>query len=80
MGCNAALLTKKVLENTYQVLTVQLMALLQAVDYLKCSDRMSAKTLAVYQAARKIFPVFVEDQPKYRDLIALREFLEKDAI
>ena len=38
MGANAALLTKKVIDNSFEVLTIQLMAVLQAVDSI---DRLS---------------------------------------
>jgi histidine ammonia-lyase len=77
MGCNAALLTKKVIENSFQVLAIQLMSVLQAIDYLECVPRLSPATLAVYKKARAVFPVFVEDAPKYKDLQNVVHFLEK---
>ena len=36
MGCNAALMTKKVIDNSFSVLAIQLMTILQAIDYLGC--------------------------------------------
>jgi histidine ammonia-lyase len=77
MGCNAALLTKKVIENSFQVLAIQLMSVLQAIDYLECVPRLSPATLAVYKKARAVFPMFVEDAPKYKDLQNVVHFLEK---
>jgi histidine ammonia-lyase len=65
MGCNAALMTKKVIDNSFEVLTIQAMTILQAVDYLKCQDKLSPSTQMVYRAIRKIFPKFVDDSPKY---------------
>ena len=41
MGCNAALMTKKVIDNSFEVLAIQLMTILQAIDYLECADRLS---------------------------------------
>ncbi|HRH66782.1 MAG TPA: aromatic amino acid ammonia-lyase [Bacteroidia bacterium] len=76
MGCNAALMTKKVIDNTLDVLTIQLMTLVQAVDYMDCSSKLSSSTRQVYQEVRKIFPKFIEDKPKYQDLKRVRELLE----
>jgi histidine ammonia-lyase len=77
MGCNAAFMTKKVIDNAFEVLTIQLMTIVQAVDYLECSTKLSSKTQAIYNEIREIFPKFVEDSPKYQDLKRVKEFLEK---
>ena len=44
MGCNAALMTKKVIDNSFEVLTIQAMTILQAIDYLKCQEKFSPAT------------------------------------
>ena len=79
MGCNAALMTKKVIDNSFSVLAIQIMSILQAIDYLECQKKLSTKTFALYDALRKIFPVFIEDQPKYKDLEKVIVFLETTA-
>ena len=56
MGANAALITKKVIDNSFEVLAIQMMTVLQAVDYLECASLLSSKTNTVYTAIRKIFP------------------------
>src|ERR1700748_3668860 len=66
MGSNAALITKKVIDNSFTVLSIQMMSILQAIDYLSCENKLSSATRSVYQSLRKIFPKFVEDQPKYK--------------
>jgi histidine ammonia-lyase len=76
MGTNAALITKKVIDNTFEVLSIQLMTILQAIDHLECQDKLAAASAKVYQAARAIFPKFVEDLPKYKDLKNVKEYLE----
>ena len=76
MGCNAALMTKKVVDNSFEVLAIQLMTILQAIDYMECQDRLSSVSHSVYKNAREIFPKFVEDLPKYKDLKKVKEFLE----
>ncbi len=77
MGCNAALLTKKVIDNTFEVLAIQMMTVLQAIDHLNCVDRLSPNTKAVYTDLRNIFPKFVEDMPKYKDMDNIRKYFEK---
>jgi len=56
MGCNAALMTKRVIDNSFEVLAIQMMTVLQAIDYLKCTDRLSSETHHIYTEIRKIFP------------------------
>src|SRR5205085_6247743 len=52
MGCNAALMTGKVIDNAFAVLSIQLMTILQAIDYLECQDKLAPKTLALYNEVR----------------------------
>lgn len=81
MGSNAALITKKVIDNSFTVLSIQAMSLLQAVDYLSCENRLSAPTRSFYRSLRTIFPKFIEDNAKYSDLRLVKEFLQtKDFI
>lgn len=76
MGCNAALMTKRVIDNSFEVLGIHLMTILQAIDYLECKDRLSTISRALYDEVRAIFPVFIEDAPKYKDLERVKTFLE----
>ena len=75
MGTNAALLTKKVIENTFQVLAVEFLAIIQSIDYLNISDELAGTTQKVYQQLREIVPVFTEDTPKYEELKKIKEYL-----
>lgn len=78
MGCNAAIMTSKVIENTFQVLSIQVMTMLQAVDYLNCQDRLAGFSHKVYQEVRAIFPKFIEDSPRYKDLQQIKAYLVKN--
>ena len=78
MGCNAALMTKKVIDNSFAVLGIQLMSIVQAIDYLNCQERLSPHTFALYSAVRKIFPKFIEDEPKYKVMEKIRLYLENN--
>ena len=77
MGCNAALMTKKVIDNSFEVLAIQAMSVLQGIDYLKCVPSLATATRAVYTSLRKLFPKFVEDQPKYKDIANVKTWLEE---
>jgi histidine ammonia-lyase len=76
MGCNAALMTKKVIDNSFEVLTIQLMTIVQAIEYMACQDRLSSASASVYSQVREIFPAFVEDVPQYKTQKRVKEFLE----
>ncbi|ASU34598.1 HAL/PAL/TAL family ammonia-lyase [Mucilaginibacter xinganensis] len=76
MGCNAALMTKRVIDNSFEVLGIHLMTILQAIDYLECKDRLSTISRSLYEEVRVIFPKFIEDAPKYKDLARVKDFLE----
>lgn len=77
MGTSAALITMKVIDNSFEVLAIQMMTVLQAIDFLECVPMLSAVTLAVYNNVRKIFPKFIGDTPKYKDIERIKKYLEK---
>ena len=77
MGCNAAQMTRKVIDNSFEVLSIQLMTVLQAIDYLECAEKLSPQTRAVYDEMRAIFPKFIEDSPKYRDIERIKLHLQE---
>lgn len=75
MGANASLICKKVILNSYEVLAIEWMTILQAIDYLKMQDKLSSKSKEAYDKLRKIFPCFVEDTTKYKDVKAVRDYI-----
>jgi histidine ammonia-lyase len=75
MGCNAALLTKRVIDNSFDVLAVQALALAQAIDYLNCQSRMSSFTHKFFDEIRALVPPIVEDKSRYNDIQKIRKFL-----
>jgi len=76
MGCNAALMTKRIIDNSFEVLAIHLVTILQAIDYIECQDRLSTISHSLYEKARAIFPKFVEDQARYKDMARVKDFLE----
>ena len=65
MGTNSALLARRVIDNSYQVLSVLFMGMVQAVDCLDISDKLSDETARVYREIRTFFPAFKEDFALY---------------
>lgn len=75
MGSNSALMAGRVIDNSFTVLSIQLMTVLQAVDFLGCRDRLSPATRSIFTRVREFFPSFIEDAPKHGDLKRMRDFL-----
>ncbi len=75
MGTNAALMTKRVIDNSFQVLAIEMLSLIQAVDYLRIDDRLSAKTKVVYSGLRKVVPKFGDDTIKYFELEKIKDYI-----
>ena len=75
MGTNTALLTKRVIDNCWQVIAIQYIALAQAVDCLKIADRLAPTSRRLYDAVRAICPTFIEDTPFYEDIERVQRWL-----
>ncbi len=65
MGTNAALITKKVIENAFEVVAIEMITVVQAIEYLGVKDKVSSKTKKMYDAVRNIVPPFKEDEVMY---------------
>jgi histidine ammonia-lyase len=75
MGTNAALITRRVIDNSFEVMAIHLMALLQATDWLDIRQKMSSVTGSTYDELRQVVPAFVEDKVKYPDAARLKIYL-----
>ncbi len=75
MGTNSALMAERVISNTFQVLAIELLCLVQAVDYLKIQDRMSSYTKSIYDQIRTIVPKFEEDTVKYIEIREIKSYI-----
>jgi histidine ammonia-lyase len=80
MGTNAAVLTSKVIENAFEVLAIEVLAILQAIDYLKIQPDLSKETAAIYKTLRAIAPKFVEDSVKYPVINDLKNYLKSNTV
>jgi histidine ammonia-lyase len=77
MGCNAALMTRRVIDNSFDVLAIQALALAQAMDYLKFQTRMSSFSHKFFDEIRALVPPIIEDKPRYKDIQVIRKYLIK---
>ena len=75
MGTNSALITKKVIENTFEVLSIKFMSLLQIVDYMDFRDKLSDTAKEIYDTLRIFVPKIVEDEPLYPHIAKIKEYL-----
>lgn len=75
MGTNAALLTKNVIENSFEVISIQLLTLVQAIDYLNCFEKLSPNGQKVYREIREIVPTFQDDIVLSPELQKVKSFI-----
>ncbi len=71
MGTNSALLASRVIDNTYQVISILLMGLAEATDILNIYDALAPSTRSVYDLVRANFPVHDCDRPFHEDIARL---------
>ena len=75
MGTNAALITKKVIENAFEVMAIEMITIVQAIEYLKVQDKISSKTKKMYDNIRNIVPIFTEDVVMYPFVNEVKVFI-----
>jgi histidine ammonia-lyase len=76
MGANAALIAQKVINNTYEVLAIEFMAIIQAIEYLKISQKISKKASLYYQELTQLMQPFKEDSVKYPEQKKIINYLK----
>jgi histidine ammonia-lyase len=75
MGANSAMLTRKVVINSFEVLAIEFMSIMQAVRFVNSPDKMSLETKNTFDDFQKVFPTFVDDSVKYEDIRKVKEYL-----
>ncbi len=71
MGTNSAVIAKQVINNSFQVMAILLMAVCQAIDLLPAEEkeRLSSQTLKVHELIRR-HSVFIEEDKAQSETIA----------
>ncbi len=75
MGTNAAVITAKVIENAFEVLSIELITIVQAIDYLEQKEQISSVSKKMYDDVRKIIPTFKEDQVMYPFVQKVKDYM-----
>ena len=75
MGTNAAVIAGKVIENAFEVLAIELITIVQAIDALNYKNEISSVTKKMYDDIRAIVPEFKEDQIMYPIIQKVKEYL-----
>ncbi len=76
MGANSAMMTRKVINNCYEVLATEMATILQALYILQYDDRLSSSTTLKIDDLKKIFPQIIEDRVLYKDIQNLKGYLK----
>ena len=77
MGTNAAVMCSNVIENTFEVLAIEIITIIQAIEALNYQDKLSSSSKKLYDEIRNIVPVFAEDMVMYPYVHQVKEFLKK---
>lgn len=77
MGTNAAVMTAKVIENAFEVLSIELITIVQAIDALGNKDEYSTATIKMFEDIRALIPVFKEDIAMYPYIQKVKTHLMK---
>lgn len=75
MGANAALMTNRVIDNTYEVMAVKLLTAVQAVDALGIEKELAPATAKLYKKVRALVPAFSQDGIMYEATHPVLELL-----
>ena len=76
MGTNAAVICRKVIENAFEVLAIEAITVVQAIEYLGFKDKVSSSTKELYDEIRKIIPAFSNDMVMYPYLEQVKKYLK----
>ncbi len=80
MGTNSALLAQRVINNTYEIMSIYVIAVLQAYRIVDKFDKMASATLNFYKEFDQIAPVFIEDTTKYDVIRIVTDYLKNQSL
>lgn len=77
MGTNSALITHRVIENAFEVISIELITIYQAIKHLGVFDRLSSKSKDILRNLEDIIPDIVDDNPIYPIIERTKNYLMK---
>jgi histidine ammonia-lyase len=75
MGSNAALICARVVDNTYDVLSIHCMAVAEAIECLGATNKLSPEVTKLYQQIRSVSTPIKEDRSKSEELENIKNML-----
>ena len=75
MGSNAALMCARVVDNSFDVLSIHSMAVAQAIDCLNASENLSPKIEEFYIEMREVSKKIDSDEARFGELAAIKAYL-----
>jgi len=80
MGTNAANITKTVIDNAFEVISIELITIVQALRYLNFDEKLSNKTRQILEEMNKIIPEIKEDSPLYKTNAEVKKYLKNNEV
>ena len=78
MGSNAALMAARVIENTFEVLAVHTLAVVEAIDCLDKAEKVSEKSKQFYSGVRKVSAKIDSDVASFKKLRDIKAYLKSN--
>ncbi|MEI7663523.1 MAG: aromatic amino acid ammonia-lyase, partial [Bacteroidota bacterium] len=78
MGTNAAMMAKRVIDHTFIVMSIHMIAILQSIDFLDFGSALSPFSSGTFEELRKIVPKFTEDTTKYREIQQIATYIKEN--
>ena len=78
MGANSANLTRKVIDNAFEVLATELATIIQSLYHLDFDEKLSSVSRSQLRFLREIIPPIKKDRTLYRELQQLKENLKNN--
>lgn len=75
MGANSANITRKVIDNSFEIMATELATIIQSLYFLDFDSKLSSATKSKLEILRKIIPPVKEDRPLYEEIRILKEYL-----
>ncbi|MEM2976438.1 MAG: aromatic amino acid lyase, partial [Thermoplasmata archaeon] len=79
MGMTTAIKTRQIIENSWTIVAIELMAAAQALDF-RSPVRPSPASQAAYEEIRKVVPKLEEDRPLHPDINNLTRAIRENRV
>lgn len=80
MGTNSALIARKTIENSFEVLAIEAIAVCQAIDYLQNKTRLSGTGVKLHESIRSVIDPIKNDRPAYDAIQAVASLIKNNEI